>query len=536
MLALCSCVKSGEPKIDYIPFQDEKNGEWGFINAKGEVLYIEEFKSKPSYVIDGCFYVKEKDETYSIYKATEKTPTVLVEGLKDVGLAGDGLIPTVRKNGRIIVVDTNGEEKFSLDPQNGWEITSCGLRFVDGINWILAKKGSEIKYGLINNKGEVTVEPQYDEIVLLSGAKALAVKEIEANNSQNKEYDVVAKYTIINDKGEEIANFTYKGSAGFDWPNGLFEYRYGDYIAVSDGDRYHIIKISDGSEVYKCKTDEKVRSISSGFYVFKEGESKYGVKTVEGEEIFKGGFDRITIVNKDLFFARRDGEKGYWYNAKGERIGTEDDVTAFAASCDYVVMEKDDEYLLVNEKGEKVSNEYAYIERITDVNNSGAIFSDYFSAKEFLAEKIGPLTNAGFNVNIGETAANCVKAIPELENEGNYSYSFEKDEVLYNFNNPIKEGCYTTKTVEGFWGPETVRVLDGYKLSDAKLISISFNFAANTNERTEEVYKILDKALSVKGYKLVKTDGENVKTFESDKCKIYVSYKYGEIYFIIEGK
>jgi hypothetical protein len=129
-----------------------------------------------------------------------------------------------------------------------------------------------------------------------------------------------------------------------------------------------------------------------------------------------------------------------------------------------------------------------------------------------------------------------VKAIPELENEGNYSYSFEKDEVLYNFNNPIKEGCYTTKTVEGFWGPETVRVLDGCKLSDAKLISISFNFAANTNERTEEVYKILDKALSVKGYKLVKTDGENVKTFESDKCKIYVSYKYGEIYFIIEGK
>jgi hypothetical protein len=73
-----------------------------------------------------------------------------------------------------------------------------------------------------------------------------------------------------------------------------------------------------------------------------------------GKEIFKGGFDRITIVNKDLFFARRDGEKGYWYNAKGERIGTEDDVTAFAASCDYVVMEKDDEYLLVNEKGEKV--------------------------------------------------------------------------------------------------------------------------------------------------------------------------------------
>lgn len=71
LLLLTSC-KGGDSIVDYIPFQEDDGGDWGLINATGEVLYSEEFKNCPSIVLDGCFYLEEKDGSYSVYNATEK--------------------------------------------------------------------------------------------------------------------------------------------------------------------------------------------------------------------------------------------------------------------------------------------------------------------------------------------------------------------------------------------------------------------------------------------------------------------------------
>ena len=528
MLALASC-KGGDPVVDYIPFQEEDDGDWGLINAKGEVLYSEEFKNRPSIVMEGCFYLEEKDGSYSIYNATEKTPTMVLDDLKQVGLCSEGVIPTVKRNGRITYVNSKGEDQFTLEPYNGWEIWETGALFIDGLNYIKAEKDGEWKMGIINAKGEVVVEPKYKQLCLLKDGMAITYTEDKSEAAGNNKI----RLDLINAKGEEVAKFKYKGDGYPDLVIGP-----GDCFAFYDGERYYIIKNADGSEAYKCKTDEIVEHVSSKYFVYKEKDGKRGVKTIEGEVVFKGGFDEIINVNDVFFFAARDNEKGYWYDTKGERVDTEKEMQRLKALYGYIIVKKDGEYMLLNSNREVVSKEYDYIytpwtQKLYNSLNL-PVESDYFDAKDCLSRELRGLTSKGYNVDLGITAKEMAKTYTELES-GHYTSSCcEFDDVEYCFDGSIKEGYYENK-YDSYWGM-TFEQYAGLRLTNAHLTSIYKSFYVADAERSADVFNAIPSFMKSKGYNPVNVEGEDVKEFVADNVKLVVRKNGNQIKVTLSKK
>ena len=56
-MMLFSCSKTENGNVEYIPFQETADGQWGMISLDGKVLFKEEFKNKPTVVRDGRFFV-----------------------------------------------------------------------------------------------------------------------------------------------------------------------------------------------------------------------------------------------------------------------------------------------------------------------------------------------------------------------------------------------------------------------------------------------------------------------------------------------
>ena len=61
-MMLFSCTQTENGNVEYIPFQETKDGQWGMISMDGKVLFKEEFKNKPTVVRDGRFFVRTKED------------------------------------------------------------------------------------------------------------------------------------------------------------------------------------------------------------------------------------------------------------------------------------------------------------------------------------------------------------------------------------------------------------------------------------------------------------------------------------------
>ena len=108
ILVLAGCSSNSENNITHIPFQTEKDGRWGLIDWEGNPLIEDEFKHRPSVVIDGMFCVKNSDDMYEFYTA-EKKPRQIGEEYLSVGPFTNGLAPVVKKDSRITPPDNCGE-------------------------------------------------------------------------------------------------------------------------------------------------------------------------------------------------------------------------------------------------------------------------------------------------------------------------------------------------------------------------------------------------------------------------------------------
>ena len=73
-LFMASCTSKNDPlnEVEYFPFQESKDGNWGMIGIDGKVLFSEEFKNMPTMAVNGRFMVKNSDGLWEIYTAEKK--------------------------------------------------------------------------------------------------------------------------------------------------------------------------------------------------------------------------------------------------------------------------------------------------------------------------------------------------------------------------------------------------------------------------------------------------------------------------------
>lgn len=296
--------------IDYMPFREHEDGNWGMIGKDGKVLFSDEFKNKPTIAHHGRFWVKNNDGLWEMY-TTDKDPQKIGEHYDQAGAFIENVAPVVPHNQPITFIDKNGEVKFTLTKVDGKTVTKC-TNFTDGVA-IFTAGG---KQGCINTKGEVVVKPEYDAIFPAFDGKMFAANRGDGENSK----DVVK---IMSVTGEVLSTFTEDD----DIADPILIFNSGVFVAeqeMANGDQRAGLMNEKAEWVVKPNPNfHRITDIYDGYFIFYDGDN-YGLANKKGEIIIRPKYDKLKFAHKGkLLFAKGDYKDSEWelINFDEESIG-----------------------------------------------------------------------------------------------------------------------------------------------------------------------------------------------------------------------
>lgn len=322
--ALCSCSsEGGNAEVEYLPVQLTDGGAWGFIDSEGKRVGSQSWEFEPTVTRCGVF-VARTDSGLTVYRwnGDEARPVDSLQNLASAGVYNEGLISVAPFMRRITVYDRDGDKKFVIDPINGKEVTSCGLMFKDGLLTVTTEDG---KTGVIDRKGDIVVEPKYDEISEFNDGYAMAVI------IPKEDFDKGPSYYIIGKDGKETkvgGKFGYSESeceqiSAFD--HGFV------YVAAP----YDTIKNETG--MLRISTDGSVTAIKDWSYPSYLDNGAYALTA------YDPGSEKSTST---------------WYSADGKILRKSDDYTYTAYGRFMVASKYSPEgsvYVAFNENGDELA-------------------------------------------------------------------------------------------------------------------------------------------------------------------------------------
>lgn len=343
MVAMTACGNSGE--IDYLPCQQEKGQDWGFVDNKGNVYLADEYKNCPSNVIEGVFAVKE-DGGYNLYKFDKKKPKLLLEGLAQVGTPRDGVLPVVKEGERIEIVDLKGKTVLELNSFDGNEVIGCAARFTKSGRLVVYTVDNSGKTHRIHidKKGKVLLAPDgnldpeewqgifdgslyiglvhqemgdIDELVCFNAKKEIQ-KQWKLTLGDDLQY-VDEKYVAIrSEDAERTCIYNTKGEVVVKCPEKVrsVDEIVGKLIAFKGDNRSHGVMKFDGETILSAKYGY-VKILDKGFLVVKDG--KYEILNKDGEKESKLDWDGLDYI--EVFgWIGAEGRDVYVLNDKFEAV------------------------------------------------------------------------------------------------------------------------------------------------------------------------------------------------------------------------
>ena len=281
-------------------------------------------------------------------------------------------------------------------------------------NYSLLKE--EEKYGVVNSKEEIVIEPQYDEIIIPNPKRAVFICK---NDEERK---------ILNEKNEEIFK-KYQNVEAIKLQNIISETA--EYernvLKYEKNGKYGLLDMT-GEEVVKPKYDE----ISSLGY--KQGEilvkenNKYGVLDSQGNIIIRPIYDSI---QSDQYYTEQDGyeksgyivcettEEGYrygYYDYEGSKV-LENEYNEIVRIAE--VSGTNDIYLIASKNGQ--AGVFVNNSKIIDTKYQSIIFND--ETKTFTVEitgKYGVINNKGIEILPVEYTS--------IQTKGLYIYTTKEEE------------------------------------------------------------------------------------------------------------
>ena len=377
LTTVTSCSGDGQDlPYEYLAVQENEDGNWSFYSPDGEVLLKDEFKNRPSDVVNGYFFVPEgKKDALTLYKFGSK-PEAVAEGFKELGYMGEeGLIPSVRENERIALLDGKGKVKFTLQPVGGREVTECADSYSEGLLTfaVIDDKGLT-KCGYFDTNGKVAIAPKYSSAEAFR--EGLAIVCVSDTSYGDK-----AEYAIIDKKGEVVKKFnagTIACSAGFSSGRMVF----------CDANGRHIIVDKKGETITKLPA--KVKSVGGyddEYVVFKDEDDNFGVMNYEGEVLVRPRYSVIEIIGHNRFLGNikgsDDDDTGVIFNSDGDeemRIEGFKGVDWFGQYGLIGVDKKTSTFLDKDGKARKNAEFY----RITG-EHPVTVHSDYFNAEAVIS-------------------------------------------------------------------------------------------------------------------------------------------------------
>lgn len=392
LLASCGGGNIPEREVEYIPFQESKDGNWGMISTSGEVLFSDEFKNQPTVAIKGRFMVKNADGLWEIY-TTDKKPKKIGGEYLTASLFYEDVTPVVAKGQRIQFIDRDGKVKTTLEKINGKAVSKC-TAFTNGQAMVLV----DGKWGAVDTNGKVVIEPKYISLGTSSEGYYWGIdQKYEGETDQDK-----ITYTVLNSNGKEVGSI--KGSKFKTALSVRTSYRFTDNIidealAVTvdkDGDTQAGLLGFDGE--WRLKPTSKIKTIFQKMgnnLVFSDGDG-YGIMDISGEEKIRPKYDFMGMVDEDVFIAGNKSDKAYsLYNLEGEKIGKDEylDVNFFFDGKHCFAHVGKHDYVLIDKKGEEQKLK-TNIYEMGYKNDDWFMESDYYDMDEVVSAM--QISSSGF--------------------------------------------------------------------------------------------------------------------------------------------
>lgn len=197
-----SCSKTENGNVEYIPFQETADGQWGMISLDGKVLFKEEFKNKPTIVRDGRFFVRTKDGVWEMYDATEKPKKIGGDYAHTSGFR-NGKALVALKNQPVSIIDTDGRVVKNLDKIDGKLVD--GVRAFEGDYAVFMTADS--LWGVINQNGDCVIKPEYYSLNDYGDGKFIGVNAKYKKEVKKEQKDKV-KISVINPSGQVLFDFS----------------------------------------------------------------------------------------------------------------------------------------------------------------------------------------------------------------------------------------------------------------------------------------------------------------------------------------
>jgi uncharacterized protein YdhG (YjbR/CyaY superfamily) len=281
----------GGSKIKEIALFPVKSGDdYQYVNRKGEIVINPQFKQAALFH-DGLALVLTSGDNPQWGYIDEAGKFVINAQYKEATSFSEGLAWVVEKDKAPAAIDTKGEVKFTL-PQ-----AETVFSFSDGLAAFTIKndEGEEV-IGFVNTKGEVTINPQFDEVGKFSDGLCAF--------RSNKD----GKSGFIDKEGKIVINQQFELASDFE----------------------------------------------NGLAVVKSGE-KYGVVNKEGKYTINPQFDGM-MADGDLFMIEQDGKTG-WCDSKGTIvINPQFKGASLFGSAALTSVSTDKEYGYIDREGKFVIN------------------------------------------------------------------------------------------------------------------------------------------------------------------------------------
>jgi len=519
LLPLNSCSGgSGRSNVEYIPFRETKDGQWGMISPDGKVLFKEEFDNEPTFAREGRFFVRNDKGLWEMY-STEAKPKKIGGEYTSASSFNNGRAVVAEANEPVKIIDTDGKTIKTLDKINNKVVESVS-RLYGGLATF---ETADSLVGAIDKEGNCIVEPNYVSLFRGNGF-FLAIPSKYRKAFRENEGLKGVKVSVLDADGKEICQLSgdkYKSLTAGD-----------DKIVASqerDGKTVWSILDTKGNQLFKggAKVDN-ILDVEGENFTYRNGEH-VGLMNIKGETLIRAKYSNLTFDENGLFIAMtQKGSEGYQckiIDSEDKQVGSDTYSNLYqfrAFDGQHTIAEQNDnDYVLIDREGK-------VLPKLPDMVETGFSDGDYEIKSNYidytaLFDALKLQTQGVDGVSVGEQASSVIARLAGkgLLTNGNDDHP-ASDPYWYD----VRKGISYEKKVNGIKVQFLVAFDDypsqgeftgnGYQYAwnDAKVAACSAIFP-NTDKlegKTDHLYHILTKKFATCG-KVLKED-KGTKLFD----------------------
>ena len=465
-MLMLSCSKTENGNVEYIPFQETDDGQWGMISMDGKVLFKDEFKNKPTIVRDGRFFVRTKEGVWEMYDASEKPKKIGDDYAHTSGFRNGRALVAI-KNQPVSIIDTEGKIIKKLDKIENHEVD--GVRAYKG-NYAVFMTVDSL-WGAIDKDGDCVVKPDYYSLNNCGDGKFIGVNAKYKKFVQKEQKNKV-KISVINTTGKVLFDFSADK-----YENTQNQFTDGK-LAISvkkDGKETWGIIDDKGEMVVKPSSKLKsIGSINGDVFTYNNGDG-WGLMNIKGETLIRAKYEFLYYdEDKTLIAVVKDGDSyEYKYiDIKDNQIGDDTYVEATL----YSMFDGKHAWVKPNDKiYSLIDKECKQIDGLPDIVNIGTyegesyIESDFVDLEKLIAA-FGIKDNGVMGFDTKSTPKEVVKKAVELNSVGGSKEHPAGTPYWFDYTNNIT----LMKDVNGV------------------IAAVCFYFSGNLSRQTYKTQRIID--------------------------------------------